>query len=852
MATHTVTTKADSGTGSLRAAIAIAQAGDRIKFDSSLANKTIQLTSGQLGIDKNLIIDGKQASGLTISGNNASRVFFIQGDPPWVPVDVTLKNLIIANGKTNGKGEDGAGAGLWTESYTKLTLENTEFKNNHANGEGGGAIFAGWRSTNTVINSKFEGNSSSGNGTSGKSERGGGAIAVKSESSTTVEDSEFTGNSGINGGAINTLLGGLKVENSTFVKNDSTPGGSIGPHTMGYGGAIYTDGASATTGSSTSGKIEIRDSRFDGNTGAGQGGALFLFAYAGDKVMIENSTIINNQVVKDVKGDALGGGLRHGNSELIVRNTTFAYNQALVQGGGLWVGETSPVTIDNSTFYGNKAESTDGKSGLGGAILLANGSNPTKISNTTIAENYAGFQGGGFWGGGSSTTLKNTLVADNFANNGGNNWNIFHHTGKIFSDGGGNFQSFEPNPNDTKITAGAKLIDPKLVGSFEDNGSAVQTPPLSGNPLVTGGAKPIALLGGVKGLSDNNRSNTDTDNSISTTLPILSKSEEDVFLVEGNPGFVQLQFNLIESKTDIVNEVGFFIVDNNSGSVNGIAPSEEGYLEAAMSQSQVIFSALPSDEFPNLSFTRQLSLEVGQKIGFYLVQNSTTDAVLSDLAAGRTPAPVFFAPPSANGDGFDHLQVSELSNNTFNLAWEDTVGENSADFNDLVLSVQVTNDNQVPGTQIQGGQAGEVMELRDNLTGLVPAEFVVNSKAIYDNTFGFYIVDNVTGRIGNLNPGAPGYAEAAISQRLDLEAGLPAGKIIAPFLIADGTAEEFLAENPNNQYGQGVQAYFVYLGANPDGKDHVRLLGDNTFAFEDKLDGGDLDYNDLIVEVSLG
>ena len=50
MTTLTVTRNADSGAGSLRAAIAMAQPGDTIQFDASLANQTITLTTGQLEI----------------------------------------------------------------------------------------------------------------------------------------------------------------------------------------------------------------------------------------------------------------------------------------------------------------------------------------------------------------------------------------------------------------------------------------------------------------------------------------------------------------------------------------------------------------------------------------------------------------------------------------------------------------------------------------------------------------------------------------------------------------------------------------------------------------------------------
>jgi hypothetical protein len=74
--------------------------------------------------------------------------------------------------------------------------------------------------------------------------------------------------------------------------------------------------------------------------------------------------------------------------------------------------------------------------------------------------------------------------------------------------------------------------------------------------------------------------------------------------------------------------------------------------------------------------------------------------------------------------------------------------------------------------------------------------------------------------------------------------------LLVPFLIADGTREQFLAENPNNQPGVGVLAYFPFLGANPDGVDHVRLLGDNVFGFEDLLGGGDADFNDVVLQVN--
>ncbi|MGL4376031.1 MAG: DUF4347 domain-containing protein, partial [Microcoleaceae cyanobacterium] len=243
-ATITVTNLNDNGAGSLRNAIASASPGDTIIFDPSLANQTITLSSGQLIVNKDITIDGSNATGLTISGNNASRVIDMQN-----AIKFTLKNVTIANGKLTGTDEPtGAGAGIRGSNGSTLTLDTCTFKNNIAGF--GGAIYTGFQSTNIVTNSTFDSN----DGTLAKSERGGGAIATKSAGSLTVKGSTFTNNKGINGGAINHLLGNLTVDSCSFTNNDTTAGAS-GSGTFGYGGAIYTDGANASGPGSTPGSV---------------------------------------------------------------------------------------------------------------------------------------------------------------------------------------------------------------------------------------------------------------------------------------------------------------------------------------------------------------------------------------------------------------------------------------------------------------------------------------------------------------------------------------------------------------------------------------------------------------------
>ncbi len=342
----------------------------------------------------------------------------------------------------------------------------------------------------------------------------------------------------------------------------------------------------------------------------------------------------------------------------------------------------------------------------------------------------------------------------------------------------------------------------------------------------------------------------------------------DILSIPGNAGQTQLLFRLSDNDSALVNEVGVFVVDDDQGTVNGITPDSAGYLQAALSRARVIFSALssPPNGFGVANQTRVLSFNPNERLSFYFVQNSTTDTVLADLAAGETPSNVFFALASGNTDGFDHLQLSNQGSGIVLQNWEEGVGGGDQDFNDLVMTIQPTSQSQSLGASLQGESQRELLDLR-NQTGELQAQFIVNREAAFDNFCGFYRVADVNGGIdtdGNgtvdLRPGEAGYVEAAIGQRvsnLDLTvanqssatftAQLQGGFLYAPFLIANGRPEELLDGNTSNN----PAVYVPFLGANADGVDHLRLLGDNIFGFEDLPGGGDRDYNDVLIQVTL-
>src|SRR5262249_57360173 len=123
-----ITTRADGGPGSLRAAVARANAhtgADVIAFDDGLTG-TIALTGGELDITDDLKINGPGADKLTVSGGNISRVFQVEAGET-----VSISGLTIAGGNAglfNGGGIDNFGT---------LTVRDSVFSGNSAVNGGG-------------------------------------------------------------------------------------------------------------------------------------------------------------------------------------------------------------------------------------------------------------------------------------------------------------------------------------------------------------------------------------------------------------------------------------------------------------------------------------------------------------------------------------------------------------------------------------------------------------------------------------------------------------------------------------------------------------------------------------------
>ncbi len=260
--TVTVTNTDDSGAGSLRQAIADVCGGGTITFNDDY---TITLAS-ELTIDWDMTIDGVGHT-VTVSGNNATRVFYVN-----TGVTFNLSHVTVANGNAGNV----SGGGVYNKGALNVT--NSVFSGNFAGGSSGdpSVIFGGGGIANygtaTVTNSAFYTNRAPYN--SG----GGGGIFNYPGATLTVVNSTFSTN-GLpltSGGGINNL-GAATVTNSTFSGNNTGTGGGI----------------------SNNGTLNVTNSTFSGNNAGGAGGGISNY---GGTTTVKNSTFSGNS-------GGFGGGI---------------------------------------------------------------------------------------------------------------------------------------------------------------------------------------------------------------------------------------------------------------------------------------------------------------------------------------------------------------------------------------------------------------------------------------------------------------------------------------------------------------------------------------------------------------
>jgi hypothetical protein len=285
----------DSGAGSLRDAIATTPAGGTVDFQAGLSG-TITLNTGELLIAKNLTIAGPGADVITVSGNNASRVFDV-----GATFTVDISGLTIADGSVTGTDH---GAGIFNAGALTLTASAVSGNSDEGIWNQGSLM--------TITGSTISGNSLAGiyNASSTltvtastlSANDDGGIVNVSS--TLTITSCTFHGNTGSNGGGIFSGIGStLTVTASTFSGNSVMAGG----------GGIFNAGIATVT-----------NSTFSGNVASAGGGILNVGLLSAAEATLTNSTLSGNSAAN------VGGGIYNFGAQatIISRNTILAANTA--------------------------------------------------------------------------------------------------------------------------------------------------------------------------------------------------------------------------------------------------------------------------------------------------------------------------------------------------------------------------------------------------------------------------------------------------------------------------------------------------------------------------------------------
>ncbi|MCU1288203.1 MAG: hypothetical protein JWN60_432, partial [Acidobacteria bacterium] len=240
--TLTVRNINDSGAGSLRQAVINANTmpgDDVITFLPALSGKTILLTSGEITVMPNgaLEIQGLGADILTISGNKASRIFYVN-DAVLSISDLTLTQ---GNGVGAGGTNDYTRGGALQAKQGTVKLNRVSVAYNEitvAGGRGGGINFDGG-ANHTILNSTFSSNKA-----------GYGAAIFSQGAGITVTNTTFSLNEAAKSGGAILNTGNLTLRNATITRNSSDRNANSG-------GGIISEG----------GKLNIGNSIIAGNAG---------------------------------------------------------------------------------------------------------------------------------------------------------------------------------------------------------------------------------------------------------------------------------------------------------------------------------------------------------------------------------------------------------------------------------------------------------------------------------------------------------------------------------------------------------------------------------------------------------
>ncbi len=443
----TVTNTDDDGPGSLRDAIAQANAvvgADEIVFDPALNGQTISLSSDQLTITDDLVITGLGEENLTVARDPGApdfRVFEIDDGLEDNHLYVSISGLTISGGKVVSTEDSipARGGGVLNREW--LVVRDATVTDNRAEA----TVTGLWDSAEAY---------------------GGG-----------IESSHW-----------------LVLENTTISDNTA--------HSRADGGYGQSDARGG--GVRAEGYLVVDSSRIVGNNAVGAGFALATGGGTGGGIVCADATISKSTIAANTaRGEAYyagasGGGIFH-SGELRIVNSSVTTNVSHGDGqgsGSASGGGTSgsgPLTVRSSTVSGNRALANDVyfyPLAKGGGLSCSAG---TIIRNSTIASNTAWSSNPGYSpaeGGGAHlpfARLESTIISNNTANDGPDlkcsAFTVVTHN--LIGD---------PSASSVPIGVDGNITGDPQLGALQDNGGPTETRAIPYASLaVDSGANPAGL-----------------------------------------------------------------------------------------------------------------------------------------------------------------------------------------------------------------------------------------------------------------------------------------------------------------------------------------------------------------------
>ena len=390
----------EKGDGTPSAAL-IAVEADRTTLNGGMAtgeNASASVAGVIVDADKNVTINDVAFKGNTLSADRNYPIIGAVTANLGNQQSLTITDSTFANNtvKLTGTGSSGSSGGAAVSvkgqgTNSKLTIIDSTFSGNRyddtkdaVNGAYGGAIGVQNASV-TLDNVTLTGNSAD----SGKQVQGGGyyqSVGSLDATQLKVSENNVEASSNLMGaGMVLWGTSGSIAESSEITNNNGTATGSA------YGGGLYMRGS--RWGGKSDLSFTISGTTFSGNSLTATAGA-----YGGGLYVKGDTANSDNPAEDDL-------GAQNGKINLTLTDVTFDSNTVngatASQGGALYVlgaedtGDSVPanatVTVNNSTFTGNKAE---GAAGQGGAIYNAG---TLTITDATFTGNHATQQGGAIY-----------------------------------------------------------------------------------------------------------------------------------------------------------------------------------------------------------------------------------------------------------------------------------------------------------------------------------------------------------------------------------------------------------------------------------------------------------------------